>query len=203
MRDYQKYNDYELIYMVGEKSEEAFSVLYEKYQPLLKKYAGMYYQYYKNYGVEYDDLCQEAYLAFDRAIRYYKEDGPTMFYTFLCITVRSRILNYMKGILAKKNTIYFDSLSLDHVYSGSDQCFGEYLEDPSALDPEREYSRGQISLQVHNFCISLDPETSQMFELYWNGFSNSEISQLLGIDFAKVILSLSRARRLLRDYFSD
>lgn len=201
MKEYQKYNDYELIYMVAEKNEDAFSVLYEKYQPLLKKYAGQYYQYYKGYGIEYDDLCQEVYLAFDRAIRYYKEDGETLFYTFLCITVRSRILNYVKGILSKKNSLYIDSLSLDQVYQGSDQCLGDYIEDPFAADPETEYSRNQLSLKVHQFCVDLDAETSQMFELYWNGFSNMEISQLLDIDFTRVILSLRRARRLLRDYF--
>ena len=203
MKGYQKYNYYELIYMVGENNEDAFSVLYDKYQPLLKKYAGQYYQYYKNYGIEYDDLCQEAYLAFDRAIRYYREDGETLFYTFLCITVRSKILNYIKGYQAKKNSLYLESFSLDQVCHGSDQCLGDYLEDPSALDPEREYSRGMVSMQVHHFCLDLDMETGQMFELYWNGFSNLEISQLLDIDLAKVLLSLRKARRLLRDYLGN
>lgn len=203
MRDYRQYNDYELIYMVGENNEDAFSVLYDKYQPLLKKYAGQYYQFYKHYGIEYEDLCQEAYLAFDRAIRYYRDDGETLFYTFLCITVRSRILNYVKGFQAKKNSVYLDAYSLDQVAFGSDQCLGEYLEDPSALDPEKEYSRSEISMQVHQFCLDLDDSNGQIFELYWNGFSNSEISDLLGIDLTKVLLSLRKIRRLLRNYLSN
>lgn len=203
MRDYKQYNDYELIYMVGENNEDAFSILYDKYQPLLKKYAGQYYQFYKHYGVEYEDLCQEAYLAFDRAIRYYREDGETLFYTFLCIAVRSRILNYVKGFQTKKNSIYLDAYSLDQVALGSDQSLGDYLEDPSALDPEREYSMGEISIQVHQFCLNLDDTTGQVFELYWNGFSNFEISQLLEIDLTKVLLSLRKIRRRLRNYLGN
>ena len=200
MKNYQNYNDYELMYMVAEKNEDAFSVLYNKYQPLLKKYAMDYYQYYKGYGIEYDDLCQETYMAFDRAVRYYKESDETLFYTFLCVTVRSKILNYIKSFSSKKNSIYIDALSLDSVYQGSDQPLVGYLEDNNALDPEKEYYRTQVSLSVHQFCLSLDDVSSQMFELYWNGFSNQEISDLLDIDFTKVMTSLRRIRKLFREF---
>lgn len=200
MREYQQYNDYELIYMIGEKSEDAFSVLYEKYQPLLRKYAFKYYQCYKDYGVEFEDLCQEVYLAFDKAVRYYKDDEDALFYTFLCITVRSRILNYVKGLSSKKNSIYKETVSLEKFYSETGQAIHECLFDTTALQPEVEFVKREVSFKVHKFCVDLDDETSQMFELYWNGFSNLEISTLLDIDFSKVISSLRRARRLLRNY---
>ena len=203
MKDYRTYNDYELIYMVAEKDEDAFSLLYHKYYPLLKKYAGLYYQYYKSYGVEYDDLCQETYLAFDRAVRYYRDDEDTLFYTFLCITIRSRILNYIKKFQSKKNSIYLDTLSLEQIYPGSDQCLGDYIENPLAPDPENEFFLHEVSNHVQNFRLSLDDESSQIFEMYWNGFSNSEISELLEIDFTKVISKLRRIRRLLREYLRN
>jgi len=203
MKDYRAYNDYELIYMVAEKNEDAFSILYNKYYPLLKKYAGMYYQYYKSYGIEYDDLCQETYLAFDRAIRYYRDSEETLFYTFLCITVRSRLLNYIKRFQSKKNSVYLDTLSLEQIYPGSDQCLGDYLENPLAENPEKECSLRQVSMQVQNFCLDLDSQSGQIFEMYWNGFSNSEISELLEIDLTKVISKLRRIRRLFRDYLRN
>jgi len=203
MKDYGAYNDYELIYMVAENDEDAFSILYNKYYPLLKKYAGMYYQYYKSYGIEYDDLCQETYLAFDRAIRYYRDSEETLFYTFLCITIRSRILNYIKRFQSRKNSVHLDTLSLEQIYPGSDQCLGDYIENPYAENPEREFSLHQVSTQVKKFCLDLDDQTGQIFEMYWNGFSNSEISELLDIDFTKVISKLRRARRLLRNYLRN
>lgn len=203
MKQYQEYNDYELIYMVNEKNEDAYSVLYEKYQPLLKKYARSYYQAYRKYGIEYEDLCQEAYLAFDRAVRYYQEDGETLFYTFLCITVRSKILNYVKGLQTKKRSVYVDSLSLDLAFGEKDYSLLDSIENSCALNPERECLREDIYQQIHDFCIDLDNESSQMFELYWNGFTNLEISSLLEIDFSKVILVLRRLRHSLRNYLSD
>lgn len=203
MKQYQEYNDYELIYMVNEKNEDAFSILYEKYQPLLKKYASSYYQAYKKYGVEYDDLCQEAYLAFDRTVRYYQEESETLFYTFLCITVRSKILNYVKGLQTKKRSVYVDSLSLDFTFGEKNHCLLESIENLQAKNPEIEYLMEDIYQQIHKFCINLDNENSQMFELYWNGFTNFEISSLLDIEFSKVILTLRRLRHSLREYLSD
>ena len=48
MKQYQEYNDYELIYMVNEKNEDAFSILYEKYQPLLKNMRQAIIKHIKN-----------------------------------------------------------------------------------------------------------------------------------------------------------
>lgn len=203
MKQYQEYNDYELIYMVNEKNEDAYSVLYEKYQPLLKKYASHYYQAYRKYGVEYEDLCQEAYLAFDRAVRYYQEESETLFYTFLCITVRSKILNYVKGLQTKKRSLYIDSLSLDFAFGEKEYSLLDSIENPCALNPEGECLKEDIYQKIHEFCINLDNESSQMFELHWNGFTNLEISSLLDIDFSKVILVLRRLRHSLRNYLSD
>lgn len=200
---YQGYNDYELIYMVNEKNEDAYSILYEKYQPLLKKYASSYYQAYRKYGVEYDDLCQEAYLAFDRAVRYYQEESETLFYTFLCITVRSKILNYVKGLQTKKRSVYIDSLSLDFSFGEKEYSLLDSIENSCALNPEGECLKTDIYQKIHDFCVNLDNESSQMFELYWNGFTNLEISSLLEIDFSKVILVLRRLRHSLRNYLSD
>ena len=57
-------NDEELIYMVRENDEEAWKIIMEKYEPLLK-YLAFYYQ--KTYGVkasiDHEDLLQEMRLT--------------------------------------------------------------------------------------------------------------------------------------------
>lgn len=203
MKEYKQYNDYELLYMVRENNEDAFSVLYEKYQPLMQKYAQQYYHYYKNEGIDYDDLCQEAYLAFDRCLRYYQEGNETLFYTFLCITIRSRLLNYIKGLSSKKNRFFRDCLSLDQIYGDSDLCLGDFVSDPKDMTLLDQLSLNSSLLKVHQFCIDLEFELSQIFELYWNGFSIMEISTLLALDSSKVSLTLRKIRKSLRQYLSD
>ncbi len=203
MKEYQKYNDYELLYMVAENDETAFSILYEKYCPLMQKYAKQYYEYYKQYGVDYDDLCQEAYLAFDRSLRYYKDKNETLFYTFLCITIRSRLLNYIKSFLAKKNCFFREALSLDQVYGDSDVVLGDFVSDPQAISLDDQLAQRWEMISVRKFCAELDFNDSQVFELYWNGFSKVEICTLLELPSTKISTIVRRVRKLLREYLSD
>ncbi len=58
MQNYSQYNDYELVYMVQEENENAYQILYDKYQPLLRQIASRFFSAYRQFGVEYDDLYQ-------------------------------------------------------------------------------------------------------------------------------------------------
>ena len=42
--NYKNYNDYELIYSVREKDDFAFDIIFEKYQPIIKKFATDFFQ---------------------------------------------------------------------------------------------------------------------------------------------------------------
>lgn len=41
--NYKKYNDYELIYMIRENDDSSQNILFEKYQPIIRKFANDFY----------------------------------------------------------------------------------------------------------------------------------------------------------------
>ena len=47
MQNYSQYNDYELVYMVQEENENAYQILYDKYQPLLRQIVSHFYSAYR------------------------------------------------------------------------------------------------------------------------------------------------------------
>ena len=49
--------------MISEKNEDAYSIMIDKYQPLISKYAEQYYQKYDNRGIEKEELIQEGILG--------------------------------------------------------------------------------------------------------------------------------------------
>ena len=66
--DYKTINDYELIYLVNEKNEDAFNIIFKKYENLINKYANYYYNNYKQKGVNKDELNQEGKIGLYMAL---------------------------------------------------------------------------------------------------------------------------------------
>ena len=55
---YEDNNDYELLYLIEEKNEEAKDLFYEKYKPLVEMKAKRYYSRIQNAGYDLNDLIK-------------------------------------------------------------------------------------------------------------------------------------------------
>ena len=86
--EYQNYNDNELVLLAKEHNEEANTILYNKYKPLITKKCSGIFKYVKNKGIEFSDLMQECLIGFEESIRNYNLDDKVTFYTFtnICMT---------------------------------------------------------------------------------------------------------------------
>ena len=78
-----EYNDYELLNMAKDNNEDAINLLYKKYEPLFESKAKKYYNFLSKRGYDINDIKQEILISFDEAIKNYKEENNTLFYTFL------------------------------------------------------------------------------------------------------------------------
>ena len=58
-------NDNELLYLIGEHSEEAMDILYNKYKHIIDKIVNKYmkFTYNNNKGIDKNDLSQEAMIS--------------------------------------------------------------------------------------------------------------------------------------------
>ncbi|MDD6224064.1 MAG: sigma-70 family RNA polymerase sigma factor [bacterium] len=201
--NYKKINDYELLYMIEENNEDAFQTLYEKYLPLLRKLTGDFYLILKKYNVEYDDLFQEAHLAFISAMRKYQAEEGTLFFTFLYLSIRSKLLNCMRGILSNKAQICSKSISLSVPVSDDDLILEEVIPDTSILSFDHSLYIKDLFAKLHLFSLELNSIQGQIFELLCNGFEIGDISLLLEMDARAIHNNLYRIRTRLKKYLTS
>lgn len=193
---YSNYNDYELIYMVRENDEDSTDILYQKYYPIIHHIANSFYQLNKYYGYDFEDFLQEANLAFYKAVSSYNEGEDTLFYTFVVVCIRRKLLSFSKKISNKKNNYSsLDCISIDEVELEDIQSNFEML-----------MNNREIEKIVHDFLYSLPMDKACAFELKMNGYTYREMSILLDAPVSSLEFknrsSKIQLRKLLHD-FSD
>lgn len=196
MTEYKDLNDYEVMYLVEEGNDDARDIILEKYKPIIKGMASKYFKSFKRYGIEYEDLVQEGYLGLYNAIRGYHSAKNTLFYTYATISIRSKMLNYLKRYTNQKNLANVDCTSLDQIISkDNDEPFFSLIEDRNVILPDDMLDYMEFESKINNFIYSLDFPYSLVFELKINGFGNKDISILLDCPLKKVTNCISKIRR--------
>lgn len=183
--NYKNYNDYELISMVRENDEFSYYSLFEKYKPIVKNISKEFYDRYSDYGYDYDDFIQEGYVGFQNALNKYDSSKGALFYTFVELCIRRRLLSFTKNITLPKRNIsnkYF--VSLDDL---------DVRDNSVSLNDELDYE--DIMNIIKDVLYSLDLKYTAPFELKMNNFSLKEISTLLEVS----INSVSYRVNLVRD----
>jgi len=185
------YNDDELVYLVGENSEEAFDLLLTKYEPLIRSLASYYVKVIPN-RLDYEDILQECRIALFMAVKRYNYTNSVLFYTFLVLVIRRRIYLLIRSALARKNDYcllndYGDNVLID-------------LADDDTKEPSNRFYDYLFSEDIIRFKNELDGIDSQIFELRFNCFSYKEISVLLDIDIKKIDNSMVKVRKKLKKY---
>lgn len=187
MKEYKDLNDYEIMYMVSENDDNAVDILYEKYYPIVSAMASKYLLQAKKYGLDLDDLIQEGYIGLFNAIKHYRSDKGTIFYTYVILSIRSKMLNCIKSSGNIKNKVLNSSVSIYDSLSISEG--GELLDviiDESGDYPEEKFEMKELEESIKNYLYSLDLLDSSIFELKMNGFTQREISILLNLSSSLV-----------------
>ena len=175
---YKEYNDYEILYMIGENDDDTYELLFKKYYPLILKYAKKYKRSFKRFGYEIDDILQIGYISLYKAARKYKYYSDNMFYTFLIKLLDNDYNLEYNRCNNSKNKCLNDSISLDKEVVGTDlsflEVFGKY---------EIDYLVNHINYEtIINFKNGLPFEVSSCFELKLGGYKDLEIERLLDIN---------------------
>lgn len=183
--NYKNYNDYELISMVRENDEFSYYSLFEKYKPIVKNISKEFYDRYSDYGYDYDDFIQEGYVGFQNALNKYDSSKGALFYTFVELCIRRRLLSFTKNItLPKRNISNKCFVSLDDL---------DVRDNSVSLNDELDYE--DTMNIIKDVLYSLDLKYTAPFELKMNNFSLKEISTLLEVS----INSVSYRVNLVRD----
>ena len=184
--DYKKINDYEIIYMINENTDESKDFLYKKYMPIIKKIAVKYFSFAKSRGCEFDDLVQEGYIGFNSAINSFKDNMNCSFFTFASLCIERNINCYCK----KLNSFKSEVLNISY-YTDYEEAVNKYSYniDDSYFDSLERFIYIKNILSFKQSCV---------FELKYNGFNYQEISNLLDIPINTVDSRLCKIRKTIR-----
>ena len=167
------YNDYELLYLIREKSDEALEIMYRKYTPLIRKRILDF-----RIQVNHEDFFQEGLLALDIAIRRYIDLYDKTFNKYFDLILQRRFIQ----ILRKQEKHYYN------VYN---------LESPEMLYEETEqYDYTPVDLPLG----SLSEIKKEVFETFkTKALKPKEVAKILNVDIRSVYNAFSRIKQKLQN----
>ncbi len=182
--------------MISENNEEAYSMMLEKYQPLIGKYADYYIGKYDNRGIEKEELIQEGTIGLINAINYYMENEECLFYTFASLVIKREMERYVKKNMRYKQQILTNATSISSIIVGNDISLEDTLYNEYDL-VEQASNEIYYKKVLYDFKYELSDIQSQVYELRLNNFSNKEIAILLDINYK----SVDNCIRLMKEKF--
>lgn len=171
--------------MISEDNEEAYSLMLNKYKPLIDKYADNYYKNFRMLGIEKDELIQEGNLGLINAINSYMIQDKCLFYTFANLVIKREMERHIKKCLRNKHLILTMATSISEPIITNEL----YMEDILYRDNdcvEQKIDDIYYRDVLYQFKFELSFTQAQIYELRLNNFSNKEIALLLDIAYKKV-----------------
>lgn len=195
---YKDYNDYELLELVHANNEEARSIVYKKYEPLIVSYSKKMLPYCKNAGLEVNDLVQEGMLGLTNAINTFKEDKNILFYTYAKTCIERKIISSSIKANRFKHKPLNDSLSFDQEVVDGSIHLGDFFGNDN-INPEKlVINEEQYVELVEELNKVLTEFESQVFSLKTNGFDYKEIASILDRNSKAIDNALQRIKSKLK-----
>ncbi len=178
--------DFLLIWRMKNGDEGAFDIFVRKYYPCILRYC----RYHGAKTEQAEDVTQEVFLKFFRALPSYGYRGKTLNYLYtiaknLCIDAVKREKKYAVAELLKSDDVYQSEVLAANINNDND-CAVE------------------TRLDVENALKKLSCELYEPVVLYYfQELKVKEIAQLLDISVPLVKYRLKRAREILRQAMGD
>ena len=167
---------------------EAFGDLVEKYSSFV--YRTVFYDIKKREDAE--DLAQEVFIKAYKALLGFRYDSE--FSTWLFRICKNTVYDYMRKNSREK------SIPLSEMSSGDENDREYDIPDESGkYDPEKAYIKKETANIVNDAILSLSEEHRDILVMRdINGYSYSEIAEMLSLEEGTVKSRISRARSALK-----
>lgn len=197
-------DDFELLYLISENSEEANEKIYKKYEPVIDYYAKKYSRLVEGKGIDYNDLYQEGLIGLDSAIRNYKDQKDIKFSTFAFICIKRKIITMVRKASRKKHSILNESYSIDYHNESEDKNGFENIVH-SNLSGIEDLLVSKESAEIFNERINEEFTSfeKEVFDLKINGFTHEEVCKSLNKSLKSVEGVLYRIRIKLRNILDE
>ncbi len=178
-----------LIEMAQAGLKEALDIIVERYYPMVVKISSNYYAPW----AENSDIVQSGLVGLIKAVYYYNP-GKSKFSTFAWRSIDSEIKSFLTYLNRKKNQILSDAMSVDGLSTS-----GEDEEAGYAFGTEEGVSRSALIWYImENVIEELKDVEKEIFSMWLNGYSYSDISENLDVTNKKVDNTIQKVKRILR-----
>lgn len=188
--------------MISENNEDAYSLMTNKYKPLIRKYASYYYHKYKDQGVDKEELFQEGVIGLINAINSYMDNDNCLFYTFATLVIKREMERYIKRTIRNKHLILTNATSFGETL-GIQELYVEDILYNEFDKVEEQIQNKYYDNLIYNFKYELSDIQSQIYELRLNNFSNKEIAKLLDITYKCVDNSIRLMKIKFKNYIQS
>lgn len=192
--DLKKINDYEIMFLVNEKNENAEEILIKKYKNLINKYVEEYKVTGLQNGLEECDLYQEGLLGLINAIKTFDQSKEASFYTYANICIKTKIQTAIRDSSSKKNIALNQSVSLDNLTnSDSTNYYDIICNDKNDISDRllKQEEQQQLFIEIEKRLTSFEKE---VLKLKTNSYSNEEIATKLQKDKRSIENAINRIR---------
>lgn len=198
-----EYKDEQLIDLVHENSEEAKSVLFERYKDkidfLIKKYAIVA----KTLGIDIKDLNQEALVGFTDAILNYSPHKDASLSTFISVCVERKIKKACIKASTAKNQAMKDTLSLDYTYDDINTPLKELIEDVDSDPLIKITEQERYEELLEKIKEALTDNELPVFELMILGLGYKDIAEVLDKEPKQIDNAIQRLKTKIKKILKE
>lgn len=197
--NYTTYSDEELIRMLRAGEADIADYIMEKYKPLVRKKTNAMYLI----GGETEDLIQEGMIGLFKAVRDYKEEKETSFFSFADLCINRQLYSALEASNRKKHMPLNTYVS----FSNQDNEEGVPLEQ---MVTEQTISPEQMMIEQEGrteFFLRLKENLSAMertvLYLYLEGNSYTQIAEIMSKTPKSIDNTLQRIRGKIKQMKSE
>ena len=176
----------ELINLVIAGNYEAFSMLVDRYNPMLKKILSTYTTDEMS-KEDVEDLTQEELIAFYRAIiNFDREQNDVEFGLYAKICITNSMISYKRAAAKKSNESLIGDEEMNSIFDPDGEV-SEFF--------QRQESERELGEQIEK---TLSEYENEVWSYYVNGYSSREIAAKLGSSEKSIDNAIFRIRRKLK-----
>lgn len=193
-----EFEENELIQMINDNDEDVKDALYEKYSYIVEVILTKYNRLIYGLKLDYNEIRQEAFLAFTNALVNYNEEKDTSLATFISMVVERRIISCIRNNRTKKSMLAQKSLSLEFENENEVELLNKIADvkyEPSHMI-EKDENCKTLNEKITS---SLSPFEKDVYNLMINNFNYVEIAQILQKDSKSIDNCIQRLRKKIKD----
>lgn len=172
---YKETEDNELLSLIEENNEDAYTELIERYNSKIHKIISKYKMKALQVGLDISDLYQEGLIGLINAIKTYNENKEASFRTYASVLIERQILDLVKSNDRIKHKSLNSAISLDNFSLEEKQSLYNFVEIDNNT-PELKLINEEETEELKKHLTDFE---LKVYELKIDGKTNSEISNIL------------------------